>query len=127
MSYSPRDAWLIPLLKRMSKRPGMFLGNERVGTLATYLQGYGQARVDLGVPEFGEGEETLLVDFEKWLAAEMGDTRDVAWPTLIATADPGDHNVRTFFHRLEEFLQQRGQCLSRLVEKEQSPEGDSKP
>lgn len=112
MPYSPDEPWLMALLGRMSKRPGMFLGNERVATLATYLQGYVQARMDLGMPEFGSGEVTLLSEFEAWLAAEMNDTRHVAWPTLIATADPGDHSARTFFTRMEEFLQQRGLTLS---------------
>jgi hypothetical protein len=91
----------------------MFLGDENVKTLATFIQGYCQARNDLGVPEFGATESSLLDEFEKWLAARLGDTRDVAWPTLVATEDAGERNARTFFLRFEEFLQERGDSLSR--------------
>lgn len=90
----------------------MYLGSEQVGTLDTYLQAYGQARVDLGVPEFVDSEATLLEEFEAWLAAARSDTRQVRWPTLIATEDPSERNVRTFFVRFEEFLRTRGESLS---------------
>ncbi|WP_437685674.1 hypothetical protein [Sorangium sp. So ce176] len=88
------------------------LGDENVRTLAVFIQGYCQAGVDLGMPEFGATESSLLAEFEKWLATKLDDTRDVAWPTLIATDDPGERNVRTFFARFEEFLQERGDSLS---------------
>lgn len=113
MPFSPNDPWLRAFLKRVSSRPGMFLGDENVRTLATFIHGYSQARIDLGISDFVEGESTLLTDFEKWLAAKLGDTRDVAWPTLVATEDPSERNVLTFFRRLEEFLSEHGDSLSR--------------
>ena len=113
MPFSPNDPWLLAFLKRVSVRPGMFLSDENVKTLATFIQGYGQARLDLGVPEFGTAESSLIDEFEKWLAAKLGDTRDVTLPTLIATEDPSARNVRTFFSRFEEFLRERGDSLSR--------------
>src|SRR5688572_8097550 len=112
MPFSPNDPWLVAFLKRVSTRPGMFLGDESVRTLATFIQGYSQARTDLGLPDFVDGESTLLTDFEKWLAAKLGDTRDVAWFTLVATEDPSERNVRTFFRLLEEFLSEHGKSLS---------------
>jgi hypothetical protein len=113
MPFSPNDPWLLAFLKRVSARPGMFLGDENVKTLSTFIQGYRQARIDLGVPELGTAESSLLDEFEKWLADKLGDTRDVAWPTLIATEDPSERNTQTFFSRFEEFLQERGDSLSR--------------
>ena len=112
MPFLPNDPWLLAFLKRVRTRPGMFLGDENVKTLSTFLQAYGQARIDLGVPEFATAEASLLDEFETWLAARLHDTRDVAWPTLVATEDPGERNVQTFFLRFEEFLQERGDSLT---------------
>ncbi|WP_437997796.1 hypothetical protein WMF26_45295 [Sorangium sp. So ce185] len=112
MPFSPNDPWLLAFLKRVSVRPGMFLGDENVKTLAMFIQGYCQVRVDLGMPEFGAGESSLLDEFQKWLSTKLNDTRDVAWPTLIATEDPGERNVRRFFSRFEAFLRERGDSLS---------------
>ncbi|WP_438006166.1 hypothetical protein WME89_47375 [Sorangium sp. So ce321] len=112
MPFSPNDPWLLAFLRRVSVRPGMFLGDENVKTLATFIQGYCQARIDLGIPEFGAAESSLLDEFEKWLSNKLNDTRDVAWPTLISTEDPGERNVRRFFSRFEEFLLERGDSLS---------------
>ncbi|WP_433927078.1 hypothetical protein AB3662_29085 [Sorangium cellulosum] len=110
--FLPNDPWLLAFLRRVSVRPGMFLGDENVRTLAVFIQEYCQARVDLGMPEFGATESSLLAEFEKWLATKLDDTRDVAWPTLIAADDPGERNVRAFFSRFEEFLRERGDSLS---------------
>lgn len=57
------EAWLLPFLRRMSVRPGMYLGAEDVRSLHLFITAYTQARSDLGVPEFGEGEETVCKNF----------------------------------------------------------------
>lgn len=108
MPYSPSDPWLIPFLKRVSARPGMFLASENVAALSLYLQAYGQARVDLGLPEFGRGEETLLADFTAWLMARSASRHDHGWQELIHFANPDARNVQTFFSLFEEFLLARG-------------------
>ncbi|MCB9601464.1 MAG: hypothetical protein H6720_14165, partial [Sandaracinus sp.] len=79
MPFAPTEPRLMPFLRRICTRPGMFLGDERVGTLDVYLQAYGQAREDLGVAELVESEATLLDDFGRWLAATRNDTRQVRW------------------------------------------------
>lgn len=121
MPFSATDPWLLPLLKRVRSRPGMYLGDESVKALATFVQAYGQARTDLGVPEFAPSESELLPNFEKWLARELGDSRDVAWHTLIATEDPTDRNVHTFLRRFEDFLRGIGESLERPVSVEWPP------
>jgi hypothetical protein len=112
MPYKSTDSWLLPFLKRIHVRPGMYLGDERVRTLATYIQGYTQAREDLGVPEFGDGEGLVLREFEKWLSAKRNDTRDVAWPSLIEAVDGTERNVQTFFRLFDEFLAGREDSLT---------------
>lgn len=96
--------WLLAFLRRMSVRPGAYLGSERVEALELFINAYTQARTDLGVPEFGSGEERMLVDFTQWLEERLGihDTR--GWWGLIARFDASDTNVRTFVHLFDEFL-----------------------
>jgi len=107
MPYGPHDAWLLPFLAQVRARPAAFLRDERVSTLDTFIFAYTQAREDLGMPPFGREEAAVLPDFEHWLAARLRDTRQVAWPTLVASVDPGDQNVLTFFRLFEEFLTER--------------------
>jgi hypothetical protein len=125
MPFSATDPWLLAFLKRVRTRPGMYLGDENVKTLATFVQAYAQARADLGVSEFASSESSVLPDFEKWLAGELGDSRDVAWYTLIASEDPSDRNVHTFFRRFEEFLLRQGESLERPVSVEWPPSSGS--
>jgi hypothetical protein len=112
MAYTSTDPWLLAFLGRIHHRPGMYLGDERVRTLATFIRAYAQAREDLGIPEFGEGEELVLDDFEKWLAEKQNDSREVAWPTLIEAVDASERNARTFFRLFGEFLASRGLALT---------------
>lgn len=113
MPFLPNDPWLMPFFRRVNTRPGMFLGDERVRTLDTYIQAYSQARTDLGLSEFGAGEESILADFGRWLGAKLGDTRDVGWASLVARHDPGEHSAKVFFLLFEEFLNERGDSLLR--------------
>ena len=90
----------------------MFLGDEQARTLASFLNGYRGARVDLGISEFAVEEHALLADFEKWLAVELNEHRQVGWLWLVESEDPTAKSVHTFFRRFEQFLNTRGLSLS---------------
>jgi hypothetical protein len=90
----------------------MYLGDERVSTLGTYLKGYVEARQDLGVPGFGEGEAGLLEEFERWLAVKLKSKRNLGFVGHIELMDPSEKNVRVFFAELERFLSERGLALT---------------
>jgi hypothetical protein len=123
MSFAPDEAWLIPFLKRIRDRPGMYLGDEQVRTLHAFLQGYAQAREDLGIPPFVPQEESFLAGFEAWLKGRLMLTGDLAWATIVARVHPGEHGVRAFFVLLDEYLGQRGTSLARLDAAEWPPNG----
>jgi hypothetical protein len=96
-------AWLRPFLDRCKVRPGAFLGSEDVRVLCAYIRGYSCAREDLGFAPFGEGEETLLAGFDRWLVAEKGGFPNMGWAFNVAQIDESETNVRTFFRLWEEF------------------------
>jgi hypothetical protein len=106
MAVSPDDPWLLPFLRTMSLRPAAYLYAQTVLVLDVYIHAYKRARVDLGVPGYGRGEENLLSDFSEWLEAKLGlhDTRGWVW--LIERTDPSPTNVQTFIRLFDAFLKE---------------------
>lgn len=104
MSYVEDKPWLLSFIRRMRVRPGMYLGSEEVRALDLYLTAYAQARLDLGLPEHGPGEERLLPCFQQWLEKRLKTTDTRGWWGLIEQADPTGTNVRTFLALFDEFL-----------------------
>jgi len=112
MPLAPHDPWLLKLLAVAKTRPAMWVpGPETVRNLETYLIGYRQAREDLGMPEFGAGEEDLLEDFTQWLAKRLRSEKQLCWAGFIDEVDPGPKNVQSFFRLFVEFLRERGISL----------------
>src|SRR5690242_7918976 len=110
-TYTHHDSWLLPFLGVVRTRPGMYLGDEKVRTLATYIRGYTQAREDLGVPPFGDAESELLSEFDAWLPRRLGSGSVLIWPGYVEEVDGSDRNVHTFFRLFEEFLTGKGKSL----------------
>ena len=124
MPFSSTDPWLMPLLRTIAGRPGMFLGSEDVRALDVYLLGYQQARHDLGVPDLLSDERVLWEHFNSWLVSRTGGSASLRWPTLVERIDPSSRNLRTFFRLLEEFLATRGQSLSDISSPSWPPDPD---
>jgi hypothetical protein len=107
-------SWLMAFLAVIQLRPGMFLGDQSVKTLRTYIQAYTQARRDVGIPPFGADEESILPQFEAWLATRAkteGRLTDLHWANHIEAIDDGPNNIMTFFRLFREFLAQQGRAL----------------
>ncbi|MCP3138969.1 hypothetical protein [Pyxidicoccus xibeiensis] len=112
MALKSMDSWLLPFLSAVRKRPGMYMGDERVRTLATYLRGYVEARQDLGLPGFSEEETGLMEEFERWLAVKLKSKRTLGFAGHIDLMDGSEKNVRVFFAEFERFLSERGLALT---------------
>jgi hypothetical protein len=108
MTITSTDPWLLPFLRKISRRPGAYLGDETVRTLATYLLAYSFARTDLGFPEFGVGEETLLRDFHQWLEGRLKVHSTLGWRSIIEKVDSSERSVHTFIKLFDEFLESTG-------------------
>lgn len=114
-TYNQDTPWLLGLLATISRRPGMYLGDERVETLQLYINAYSQAREDLGFRGLVESDERLWREFTDWLRARThvssGGTRPFVVCELIRMLDPKERNVQTFFAEMEAFLQFHGKSL----------------
>lgn len=113
------DRWLLPFLAKVRTRPGMFLGDERLVTLAAFLAGYEQGRADVGVPGMHDDDAALLNEFDTWLAEQTehhGTQGALRWPQLVEKIDSGSKNVGTFFRLLDEFLESSGRSLVNVPE-----------
>jgi len=112
MFHFEGDRWLVPLLARISRRPGMYLGDERAESLCKYLLGYQQARGDAGLVPMSSEDKVLVEGFAAWLAEKTGqDQRSLSWPGLLSRIDDGNKGVGTFFRLFEEFLNGRGESM----------------
>lgn len=107
-TYGHRDSWLLPLLSAVKVRPGAYMGDEKVATLATYLRGYVQAREDIGALAYGDAEKEVLSDFGSWLARRIGSKGRAPWYAHIREVDDSDRSIRTFFALFEAFLAESG-------------------
>ncbi|MEP6900589.1 MAG: hypothetical protein ABJA66_02500 [Actinomycetota bacterium] len=71
MSQIPnsREKDLLELIKNICQRPGMYVGNSELKTVAAFIDG------------FASGAETYdeIREFSFWLAGELKLTRNVAW------------------------------------------------
>ncbi|MFT3768415.1 MAG: hypothetical protein QM820_23450 [Minicystis sp.] len=114
--YGPHDPWLIPFLSTIKGHPATYTGDWTVESLQRYMLAYGQARLDLGFPEFGTDEEELLSQFDEWLVERLKVARvssgpGCAWAWYVKSVDPSPDNVETFFALFEEFLASIGRRL----------------
>lgn len=113
MQNEAEQAWLLPFLRGIRPRPGMYLGHENVRLLWQYLSGYTQARVDLGLSPFGLGEPDHLRGFTEWLRARHGHgLSTIGWYDLIGLLDPSERNLGTFFRELDVYLRANGLDLA---------------
>lgn len=125
MALEPNEPWLLRLLAVVRTRPGMWVpGPETAANLQTYLIAYRQARADLGMPEYGRGEEDLLERFEKWVGEHLKSSKTMGWASYVQEADSSPKNVHTFFRLFEEFLAEIGMSLP-LPEEAAWPADDS--
>ncbi|WP_437828341.1 hypothetical protein [Sorangium sp. So ce1153] len=123
MPFKVDEPWLLPFLRCVRQRPGMYLGNNSVRTLETYILGYTQARIDLGIPEFGAGESALLESFGKWLASASTSRMNLGWAGYVEFVDPSCDNVHTFFKKFDEFLREQGMSLDEGMADAWPPDG----
>jgi hypothetical protein len=109
MPFDADFPWLLSLLAVVRTRPAMWVpGPETVENLQSYLNGYRQARGDLGIPEYGAGDETILDEFTSWLKQHIGSDKTLNWADYVQEVDPGAKNVYTFFNLFEQFLISQG-------------------
>ena len=100
----PEAPWIRSYFQKFSVRPSMFFEDRRARSVYLWTLGYRWSREDLGYPEYGHGEESLLADFCAWLARRTG-LVGVDWIHHIENIDASPDNAATLFKLFDEFLQ----------------------
>ena len=109
MHDSEATPWLLPFLRQIQPRPGMYIGHESTRLLWQYLMGYCQARLDLGISVFGVGEPDHLTLFTAWLRRRHAHGRTtMGCCDMIERLDPSDRNLPTFFKEFDDYLVESG-------------------
>ena len=115
MKHDSEQPWLLPFLRYIRPRPGMYLGHENVRLLWQYIEGYAQGRIDVGLSAFGDGEPDHLKDFTMWLRERHRHGRStMGWYDAIELLDDTDRNLSTFFREFEIYLQSNGIDLNSI-------------
>jgi hypothetical protein len=115
MNRSIAESWLLPFLRVVQTRPGMYLGDESVRTLANYIEGYEQAREDLGFGRYGT-EGDVLGEFGLWLKERVDTPKELTWSGYVQQLDQTESSVRTFFLLFAQFLEEKGRVMPTLEE-----------
>uniref|UniRef100_B8HUC0 Uncharacterized protein n=1 Tax=Cyanothece sp. (strain PCC 7425 / ATCC 29141) TaxID=395961 RepID=B8HUC0_CYAP4 len=96
---------LIELLANIKKRPSMYLGRKSLSHLRTFLDGYGLARRQLGIPI--SIEEKSFEQFQKWIEHRFNQPATQSWDRIILFYAEDDSIALTrFFELFDEFWQQ---------------------
>ena len=98
-----KSEYLLDLLQRIKQRPGMYLGKCSITRLRAFIDGYGMARAELGLPR--SPQEQDLNGFQEWIQERYKITSTHGWDSIILffSADERDA-LDKFFKLLEEFL-----------------------
>ena len=97
---------LYELLKKIQKRPSMYLGKASITNLRSCLSGYILARRELGIPQT-EAEKKFL-EFQTCLKQKFSINSGQSWDRIILFFAEDEKNaLEHFFDLFEEFLQQQ--------------------
>jgi hypothetical protein len=98
-----KSEYLYNLLQRIKQRPGMYLGRCSITRLRSLLDGYGMARMELGLPR--TDQESKFDGFQEWIQKKYNITSSHGWDSIILfySADEKDA-LNNFFELFEKFL-----------------------
>jgi hypothetical protein len=99
---SVKTEYLYDLLERIKQRPGMYLGKSSITRLRMLLDGYGMARMELGLPRTEQEQE--FNGFQEWIQKRFNITSSHGWDSIILfySADERDA-LDKFFELFEKF------------------------
>ncbi len=91
------------LIRKIRKRPALYLGKPSIDHLQVFLDGYTFARRELGVPL--SQEEEYFEKFQEWIESKYNLPDTQSWMKIILfySADERDALER-FFNLFEEFI-----------------------
>ena len=97
---------LYDLLKKIKKRPAMYLGRHSIFNLQAFLDGHYFARRELGVPLTEQERE--FQTFLQWIRERFKVETEQLWASIILFHSADERSaVDRFFSLFEEFINQK--------------------
>jgi hypothetical protein len=95
---------LYNLLKKIQKRPAMYLGKNSIFSLQAFLDGYYFARREMGIPL--TEQESEFQTFLQWIREKFNVETGQLWSSIILFHSADEKSaVERFFNLFEEFSQ----------------------
>ncbi|BAY23533.1 hypothetical protein NIES2100_33250 [Calothrix sp. NIES-2100] len=95
---------LYDLIRKVQKRPSMYLGKPSVCNLRSCISGYILARRELGIPQ--TDEESQFTEFQTWIQSKFNISSGQSWDKIILFyAEDERSALDSFFKLFEEFTQ----------------------
>lgn len=111
---------LYDLLKKIEKKPAMYVGGQSIFLLESFINGYVLARDELNIPST-DRENDFFENFHSWLQQRLDVKTTKSWSSIILFRSFSEKNaLENFFSLLEEFIN-RNKNLKLLTE---NPEED---
>lgn len=97
-----KTEYLYDLLERIKQRPGMYLGKCSITRLRMLLDGYGMARMELGLPKTEQEQE--FNGFQEWIQERFNITSSHGWDSIILFYSLDERDaLDKFFELFEKF------------------------
>ncbi|MFB2894122.1 hypothetical protein ACE1CI_14525 [Aerosakkonemataceae cyanobacterium BLCC-F50] len=97
-----KTEYLYDLLERIKQRPGMYLGKSSITRLRMLLDGYGMARMELGLPR--TEQEGEFNGFQEWIQQRYNITSSHGWDSIILFYSADEREaLEKFFELFEKF------------------------
>ena len=95
---------LFDLIETIRKRPVMYLGQQSIGQLRTFLAGYCFARRQMGIPETPQEKAFSL--FQSWVQQKFGTASHQHWDrTVLSFSEDEADGLARFFLLFDEFVE----------------------
>lgn len=112
---------LYQTLKRIRKRPAMWLGTSDINKLKSYIDGYCRALIDAGI--YGAKQQTSLFPLDFWFMHEFSKIKTHSyestsgWANLILKECGGNPQIalERFFEYLDEFCSLRAVGMRKAI------------
>jgi hypothetical protein len=97
---------LYTLLRKIQKRPAVYIGKHSIFSLQAFLDGYYVARRDLNLPPTEQEQE--FQEFLQWIRTRFQVETGQLWASILLSASEDEKSaVDRFFVLFEEFLTQK--------------------
>lgn len=95
---------LFDLLKKIRKRPAMYLGEISISRLQTFLAGYNFARRQAGIPQ--TPQEKIFETFQLWVEHQLCDFSYRHWDHMILDiSETEEEAIEHFFELFDGFVE----------------------